>query len=214
VRFSVHRTRSAASAGSGPTPGSGTSHPSTGPRPTWRAQVETNDVGDLLGKRWIFADLERARPVWLQSVLVPQRRHVTVRYVHARGSLDERRHLPARPMRQPSISPWTRSSRRQDSRPNRCRNLLTTCGMGFGQSSQRVLRPDSGSTTDQPLDARPPPTRRPAFSIGLPSTTTRSAPVSPPTLERPHFSPQPATWPAGLSSAPPTYLTLRPTKTA
>src|SRR5438270_7379953 len=82
-----------------------------------------------------------------------------------------------------------------------------------GQSTRRVLRTDSGSATDPPWDATPPPTQQLAFSIGLPRTTTRSAPASPPTPQHPHFSPKPATRPAGLRSAPPTYLTLRPIKT-
>jgi hypothetical protein len=64
-------------------------------------------------------------------------------------------------------------------RANWCRNLFTRRGVGSVQSSQRVLRSDNGSATEPPSDGIPPPTRRPAFSIGLPSTTTRSAPVSP-----------------------------------
>src|SRR5947209_17706831 len=48
-----------------------------------------------------------------------------------------------------------------------------------GQSTRRVLRTDSGSATGPPWDATPPPTQQLAFSIGLPRTTTPSAPASP-----------------------------------
>jgi hypothetical protein len=44
----------------------------------------------------------------LQSDLAPQCRHVLMRHVHVLGALDERRHLPARPMRQARLGRRTR----------------------------------------------------------------------------------------------------------
>src|SRR6185295_15946627 len=54
----------------------------------------------------------------------PQLCHIVVRHVHTLGALDERSHLPTRPMRQASLGRRTGPSRRQNPSTNRSRHLL------------------------------------------------------------------------------------------
>ncbi len=59
---------------------------------------------------------------------------------HPLSSLDECRHLPARPMRQPGLGRRTRASHRQDLRTHSRRNLLTRRRVRpFDQSSNPLL---------------------------------------------------------------------------
>ena len=72
-------------------------------RPGRWVEVEPDNVGHLVRERRVLADLEGTLLVRLQPGLPPQLCHIVVRHVHTLGALDERSHLPTRPMRQASL---------------------------------------------------------------------------------------------------------------
>src|SRR5438034_10335593 len=48
-------------------------------RPTWRIQVEADDIGDLLREVGVFADLECSLPMRFQPALTPEPGHIGMR---------------------------------------------------------------------------------------------------------------------------------------
>jgi hypothetical protein len=109
-------------------------------RTAGRGQIQPDDVGDLLSELRVLADLERAVAMGLDPVVPPEFRDVVVRDGNTFGAGDERGHLPARPMRQPSRGRRAGAAECQDPGADRRRDLLASCTPRPVEQARQPLR--------------------------------------------------------------------------